>query len=59
MPNVGLVSLGVVKVLMTENHLAVAADAAISILSASADRARVRLAAVEEFPSRLIKVGNH
>jgi hypothetical protein len=58
-PNVGLVSLGVVKVLMTENHLAVAADATISILSASADRARVRLAAVEELSSRLIKAGYH
>lgn len=59
MPNVGLVSLGVVKVLMTENHLAVAADATVSILGAATDWARIGLAAVEEFSSRLIKVGYH
>ena len=48
-----------VKVLMTENHLAVVADATVSILGAATDRARIGLAAVEEFSSRLIKVGYH
>jgi hypothetical protein len=38
-----------VKVLMTENHLSITADAAISILRATADRARIGLAAVEKF----------
>jgi hypothetical protein len=59
MPQVGLITLIVVKVLMAENHLAVAADATVSILGAATDRTRIGLAAVEELSSRLIKAGNH
>jgi hypothetical protein len=44
---------------MTENHLAVVADATVSILGAATDWARIGLAAVEEFSSRSIKVGYH
>jgi hypothetical protein len=36
-----------VKVLMTENHLSITADAAISILRATADRARIETAAFD------------
>ena len=59
MPLLGLLSFKMVKVLMTENHLAVVADATVSILGAATDWARIGLAAVEEFSSRLIKVGYH
>jgi hypothetical protein len=45
MPQVGLLSLGVVKILMAENHLSVVTDAAISILRATTDRARIGFAA--------------
>ena len=42
-PQVGLLSFYVVKVLMAENHFPVTADTAVCIFSASADRARVGL----------------
>jgi hypothetical protein len=43
MPQVRLLSLCMVEVLMTENQLSITADAAIFILGASTDRARVGL----------------
>jgi hypothetical protein len=59
MPLVRLITLGVVKVLMAQNHLSVVANAAVSVFSPSTDRARIGLAAVDEFSSRSIKVGYH
>jgi hypothetical protein len=50
-PLLGLIALDVVKVLMAQNHLSVVADAAVSVFSPSTDRARIGLAAVEEFLS--------
>jgi hypothetical protein len=42
-PQVGLLSFCVVKVLMAENHFSITADTAVCIFSASTDRARVGL----------------
>ena len=42
-PQVGLLSFCVVKVLMAENHFPVTADTTVCIFSASTDRARITL----------------
>ncbi len=59
MPLVRLITLGVVKVLMAQNHLSVGTDAAVSVFSPPTDRARIGFAAVGEFLSRASEVSYH